>query len=121
MASSPMLVLACSCTAWLLQVIRPGRETDRHTGAGAREPEGAREKGEGRERDTVRHNCSVVHPARPPATLLGIETASDGPCSSWLLQGGGLGQLEDPQPHSYSVLRKSEVFSLPQCQLRLFT
>lgn len=35
-------------------------------GAGAREPEGAREKGEGRERDTVRHNCSVVHPARLP-------------------------------------------------------
>jgi len=23
MASSPMLVLACSCTAWLLQVMRP--------------------------------------------------------------------------------------------------
>lgn len=42
MASSPVLVLAC--TAWLLQVIRPGRDRQTHTQGGA---EGARrERGE---------------------------------------------------------------------------
>jgi hypothetical protein len=59
-----MLVLACSCTAWLLQVIRPGRETDRHTGGRGpgsqrvtrdrmrREEGGERERERGRERET---------------------------------------------------------------------
>lgn len=62
-----------------------------------------------------------VPPAHlPPAALLGVGAVPDCPCSSWLLQGEGLGQLEDPQPHSCSVLRKSEVFFVPQCQLRLF-
>lgn len=73
MASSPMLVLACSCTAWLLQVIRPGRETDRHTGGrgpGSQRVARDRMRREERERERHSEHTSAEHcPSLQPAFL----------------------------------------------------
>lgn len=92
MASSPMLVLACSCTAWLLQVIRPGRETDRHTrGQGPGSQRVARDRMRTEERERERHSehtSAEHHSSLQPAFLYGADGVPDYPCSSWLFQGG---------------------------------
>ena len=67
-ASSPMLVLACSCTAWLLQVMRPGRETHTQRGQeGARG--GGREKHRGREGGEERIHSEHISAKRRSVSL----------------------------------------------------
>lgn len=103
MASSPMLVLACSCTAWLLQVIRPGRETHTHGGQRTTERGERSGGGEGEERRHSEHISAKQHVDFPSPPVLPAGGDGVGAPSAWgrkLLGTPGGGQTA-PRPASF--------------------